>query len=1427
MSSDIGPDEGFESELKKLKRSYNQSSLSDSDEIQSQDEDSDYANEREARSSHKKSNSSSRGKSKTSYRSSDDDRSIESENNAYSDEDYGDKVKSGDFIADDEAELAEAEQLALRSHRRYSDLPRDREEEDVEEIAARLKSRYENYGSKKSFVSTAEHIPKQFLLPGVQDPHLFMIRCAMGKERDVVFQLMRRCVEKVEAGQRNTILSAYCRNGLPGYVYLEANSHADAQASLERTAGIINTKLLLVPIDQMVDVIRVKKKDVTIQPGAWVRVKRGKYAGDLAQVLAIIDSTDSAELKLVPRIEYDEIVNENGKKKKSLNSQGQIARAPQKLFDPREAERIDMNKPVIPRGSEIFHWGGEIFNKGYLEKEFKLVSLQTEKVNPTLEEITTFSGGDSEALVEAAVAAAAASSLVDSNDKNGNEVLDVVIGDNVEVIEGDLVGVSGTVTGIENDGILRVRLSMDKLLSNNQKNRGNTVMSFRSRQLKKLFREGDHVKVLRGNHDGVTGTVVSVDGIIVTLVSDLSLSEIKVFARDICQSEDVSKSTESGEFAENELVSIDGGRNVAIILASEKGLYKVLDQNGEVSTIKSYETTKPRHNNNFNVVYDSNRNELKVGDIVREINGGNRSGTIVQLSRFVAFIRSDSLSENGGMFASRVRNLASATPSRDSLNPFGNQKVTAKKFRPPSNFFRGRDQAKGKVVIVIRGSFKGYMGVVKESTGSMARVEIHSSAKVINVERDKLAIKLPDGRTMPLDFNPPGNEGSGRADFNGNGRPNSRFNNRGNGSSPFPNTPSNFPSTPGNNNSFGSSWGDSSATAQTPSSNWGGGGGITESSENNSFSGGWNSNPSSNNDSSNSWGSETIPETPSNKAWGSNSTPKKLSNQAWGSESSTSKPSDNTWGSDSSTTKPSDSTWGSDSSTTKPSDNTWGSDSTNSKPSDNAWGSESSTNKPSDNAWGSDSASDKPPDNTWGTESTSDNTTEPWGSRNNNQTEPVNSGSWGNNVETQEKPSSWGSESIRPSSNETSKHLVDNSSTNINKNDSWNRSRTKSSGPRDSSNNFNSQNRPSFENREKKSWGDDNMPTPNNQASSWGSDHRKESVSSWDSAPAPKNGSTNSWNTKRSSNPQTFSGMSEPEPHNTIDKPGNSWGDPSANSQVSSAPWGDDSSSKQDTQDSWNSDVKPSQNTSSSNGWGSGVSSNNSFGGGMGDNAVPQTPISTWDGGIAPEHDQGGIRNRVENMSFDDANGDRGNSWGNNSFKESRGRSDFSSYEDSRGRGGHSSYGGSRGRGGYSSYGDGRGRGGQSSYGDSRGRGNWRGRGRGNGEHNNEGRFNGNRGNHDGDGGRYRGARSGGYQDRQYSSNDGIRGGDSRNYGLPQTPGIQGNGFGSGNDPEISADTGSFGSWGEPKQNNETPAGSGWGQNSEDGGSGQSGNSWA
>ena len=176
------------------------------------------------------------------------------------------------------------------------------------------------------------------------------------------------------------ILSCFSRDNLKGYLYLEAERITHVQEAIDRLSNVYASKLTLIPVNEMVDCLKVKAKVVDLKKDGWVRVKRGKYAGDLARVIEVAESGENAVIKLIPRLEY----NKTADKRKKTD-----IRIPQKLFSV-----SDFSKKDVQTMHGGYMYQGDFFDQeGYLEKSVKVTSLETTKVNPSLEEITRFSGG--------------------------------------------------------------------------------------------------------------------------------------------------------------------------------------------------------------------------------------------------------------------------------------------------------------------------------------------------------------------------------------------------------------------------------------------------------------------------------------------------------------------------------------------------------------------------------------------------------------------------------------------------------------------------------------------------------------------------------------------------------------------------------------------------------------------------------------------------------------------------------------------------------------------------------------------------------------------------------------------------------------------------------------------------------------------------
>ena len=100
---------------------------------------------------------------------------------------------------------------------------------------------------------------------------------------------------------------------------------------------------------------------------------------------------------------------------------------------------------------------------------------------------------------------------------------------------------------------------------------------------------------------------------------------------------------------------------------------------------------------------------------------------------FFAFLHNGDITENGGVFVTCVRSLASLAPKGNLVRVDADlSKINPAMIAPTGGMVgsgamgRGpRDRDIGTTVMVIKGSHKGYMGTIKDTNGAIAHVELY------------------------------------------------------------------------------------------------------------------------------------------------------------------------------------------------------------------------------------------------------------------------------------------------------------------------------------------------------------------------------------------------------------------------------------------------------------------------------------------------------------------------------------------------------------------------------------------------------------------------------------------------------------------------------------------------------------------------------
>jgi transcription elongation factor SPT5 len=140
-----------------------------------------------------------------------------------------------------------------------------------------------------------------------------------------------------------------------------------------------------------------------------------------------------------------------------------------------------------------------------------------------------------------------------------------------------------------------------------------------------------------------------------------------------------------------------------------------------------------------------------VGDTVKETQGELRQGLILHIHRAFAFVYSREINDNFGVFVSRTVNLTTVAakgarvntgPDLDKMNPAMQRQTGQGNMAPPPVVRSGGyDRAIGQTVTVRQGPYKGLLGIIKDTTDTMARVELHSNLRTVSIEKPKLTFK--------------------------------------------------------------------------------------------------------------------------------------------------------------------------------------------------------------------------------------------------------------------------------------------------------------------------------------------------------------------------------------------------------------------------------------------------------------------------------------------------------------------------------------------------------------------------------------------------------------------------------------------------------------------------------------------------------------
>lgn len=470
----------------------------------------------------------------------------------------------------------------------------------------------------------------------------------------------------------------------------------------------------------------------------------------------------------------DGITNENGqrskKKSKPVLALGtkKRGRPPQRLFNKEEIYRLtsaaDMHAIRLDETGEIFEvWNRQYFRYGLLYLDMPIKKLVKGKdVQPQIEEIEKWiavekamrlaydkdrdimTPGEARRGLQLKISAATA----DFN-------VGLFKSDRVRVIKGEQKGLDGVILNLDGDTAI---IKSEDLPEPLKVKRAYVV---------KTFNLGENVKVAAGKYAGESGAIVSVDNEFLTIFTDSTRKEIRVLSTHVADSLDITTENASKlaqkskiHFATFDLVELIHDNSKAVVVKVMNDSVAVLDTQNIVKNVP-FTAIKSKLTDRWARSHDSRGNPIAQNDSIHVTSGPSkhRHGVVLHVSGQNVFFRAqDEVNDACGVIvclassvdastaASKRRKdfagLAPALIPKTSLSALGAGGIIDPRqpYRGYSGPVNTKDPYFRKEVKVIKGLWKGYIGVIVFADSKHLRVQLSANMRTVTVDRNKVKI---------------------------------------------------------------------------------------------------------------------------------------------------------------------------------------------------------------------------------------------------------------------------------------------------------------------------------------------------------------------------------------------------------------------------------------------------------------------------------------------------------------------------------------------------------------------------------------------------------------------------------------------------------------------------------------------------------------
>ena len=352
------------------------------------------------------------------------------------------------------------------------------------------------------------------IYPTRADPTLWLMKCKQGSEREACICLMNKYLALKQQGKPLSIISATVSDKVQGHLYIEAFKEIHVRAAVKGLNLIYQRECIRIKNEETASVFEMDK-------ASKITMKKGQWVrittGLYTGDYAKVIGVD--ESKAGCYVKLIPRLNVNTEEVKSMADKRKAMAHPErpslKFFNREQMTGVqEKYSPIFNK--QMQYWKRNYYRKGFLFKYFNIKNLEVENIIPPRFILEKFLKPNENEDDEEDPSDEDPEQERENWKKSVSENISLTKGDNIKVIHGDLQNLTGTVVAI-NKKVITMKPDLEDIPEN---------LDLDIKMISKHFEKGDHVYVIEGEHEGDKGIITKVRGDQCIIFSDVRQKEL-------------------------------------------------------------------------------------------------------------------------------------------------------------------------------------------------------------------------------------------------------------------------------------------------------------------------------------------------------------------------------------------------------------------------------------------------------------------------------------------------------------------------------------------------------------------------------------------------------------------------------------------------------------------------------------------------------------------------------------------------------------------------------------------------------------------------------------------------------------------------------------------------------------------------------------